>query len=319
MDITSANFEAEVIEASMSTPVLVDFWAPWCGPCKSLSPILEKLEADYAGAFRLAKINSDDEQPLAEAFGVRSIPTCVLMVGGKPVDGFMGALPESKLREFLGKHVAAPDVTTADTAANDPVAEVESLLATGQADTALAHMQAALQATPADDDLRFEAIKLMLQLGELDLATAALPPVLPGIAQGLRFAALSQWLAAMRWAQTTAPFDRAALDAALAVNKRDFDARFAYVRTQWLHGEVELALDELLEMLMRDKQWNDGAARKTYVAILELLMPQKNKASAELGEPTAAGIALSTLSSASVDPQVAWISRYRRKLSMALN
>ena len=101
MNVTIENFEAEVVAASMSTPVLVDFWAPWCSPCKSLGPVLEKLEADYGGRFKLAKINSDEQQELAGAFGIRSIPTCVLMMGGKPVDGFMGALPEGQVRQFL--------------------------------------------------------------------------------------------------------------------------------------------------------------------------------------------------------------------------
>ena len=105
IDVTVANFEAEVIEASAHVPVLVDFWAPWCGPCKSLGPILEKLEVDYGGRFKLVKINSDDEQQLSQAFGIRSIPTCVLLKGGKPADGFMGALPEGKVREFLDKHL----------------------------------------------------------------------------------------------------------------------------------------------------------------------------------------------------------------------
>ena len=105
IDVTVQNFEDEVIAASMTTPVLVDFWAPWCGPCKSLGPVLEKLEEAYAGRFKLVKINSDEEQQLAAAFGIRSIPTCVLMVNGQPVDGFMGALPEGQVREFLDKHV----------------------------------------------------------------------------------------------------------------------------------------------------------------------------------------------------------------------
>ena len=107
IDITIENFEQEVVTASLSQPVLVDFWAPWCGPCKAIGPILEKLETEYGGAFKLAKINSDEEQQLAGAFGIKSIPTVVLMKNGQPVDGFMGAVPEGKVREFLDKHVQA--------------------------------------------------------------------------------------------------------------------------------------------------------------------------------------------------------------------
>src|SRR6266568_3421942 len=105
IDVTIENFEAEVIAASMTQPVLVDFWATWCGPCKVIGPILEKLEGEYAGRFKLVKIDSDQEQQLAAAFGIRSIPTCILLMNGQPVDGFMGALPEGKVKEFLDKHV----------------------------------------------------------------------------------------------------------------------------------------------------------------------------------------------------------------------
>ena len=124
IDATIQNFDTEVVQASMTTPVLVDFWAPWCGPCKTLGPLLEKLEVDYAGRFMLAKINADEEQELSGAFGVRSIPTCALMVGGQPVDGFTGLLPESKIREFLDKHLppavqepAAPEAQAPNLAA----------------------------------------------------------------------------------------------------------------------------------------------------------------------------------------------------------
>ena len=109
MDVTIQNFEAEVIEASMTTPVLVDFWAPWCGPCKSLGPVLEKVETAYEGRFKLVKINSDQEQQLAQAFGIKSIPTCVLLKNGQPVDGFMGALPEGQVKQFLDKHLPAAE------------------------------------------------------------------------------------------------------------------------------------------------------------------------------------------------------------------
>jgi putative thioredoxin len=116
IDVTIENFESEVIAASMETPVLVDFWAPWCGPCKVIGPLLEKLETDYAGRFKLVKIDSDQEQQLAGAFGIRSIPTCILLKGGQPVDGFMGALPEGKIKEFLDKHVPGAEELEAEAA-----------------------------------------------------------------------------------------------------------------------------------------------------------------------------------------------------------
>src|SRR3954469_25363651 len=152
IDVTIENFEQEVIAASMSQPVLVDFWAPWCGPCKAIGPILEKLELAYGGAFKLVKINSDEEQQIAGAFGIRSIPTVILLKNGQPVDGFMGALPEGKVREFLDKHIQALEAEEEE----EPPLEEEEV-----ADPAeqLERMQHAVATDPANDDARFEYVK----------------------------------------------------------------------------------------------------------------------------------------------------------------
>ncbi|HBH39143.1 MAG TPA: thioredoxin [Curvibacter sp.] len=318
LDITTENFETEVIHASLSVPVLVDFWAPWCGPCKSLTPILEKLETAYEGRFVLAKINSDEQQELAAAFGIRSIPTCVLMMGGKPVDGFMGALPEGKLREFLDKHLPGEEQLQAQADAEEAQEHLES----GDIASALARMAQALQADPANDELRYDYIKLLIGSGDLNQAAAQLAPTLARIPVPLPFEALQQWLNALEFVgnDPRGQWPLQKFDEAIAANKRDFAARFAKARVLMAANEWVAALDELLEIIMRDKKWDEEAPRKTFVAILELLTPPKPKqAGPEVSGKSAGGIELAGHATVQQDEQAALVSAYRRKLSMALN
>ena len=316
MDVSLQNFETEVIEASMTTPVLVDFWAPWCGPCKSLGPVLEKLEESYEGRFKLVKVNSDDEQQLAQAFGIRSIPTCVLLMEGKPVDGFMGAQPEGQIRQFLDKHLPAADALQAPTVAEEAPAGQEA----GEPPNPRAALEQALATDPSNDDARFDLVKLLIGLGELSEAAALLAPAMSRIPVPLRFEAQTQWLNALEFV-TTDPRGQWALakfDELIGQNKRDFENRFAKSRLLIAVGEWEAAMDELLEIIMRDKKWDDEAPRKTFVALLELMTPQKSQAQDATGK-SAGGIDLMGKSAVEEDPLVALIASYRRKLSMALN
>jgi putative thioredoxin len=317
MDVTMENFEADVIAASQTTPVLVDFWADWCGPCKSLGPVLEKLEADYQGRFKLAKVNADTQQELASAFGVKSLPTCILLIGGRPVDGFMGALPLAQVREFLDKHLPTDDELVAQADAQ----EAAQLADAGDAQAAITKLREAVSLNPSDGEARYNLVKLLISEGELEEAQAALAPKLTEIPLLLRFDALNYWLQALIFVSTDAratwTFEQ--FDAAIAQNKRDFDTRLAKARVLIAADLLEAAMDELLEIIMRDKTWNNDVARKTYVSILELMTPPKAKTDDAAFGKSAGGIELTGKAAAQEDPVLELISRYRRKLSMALN
>ena len=317
IDVTLKNFETDVIAASMTTPILIDFWAPWCGPCKSLGPILEQAEEAYAGRFTLVKINSDEEQQLAQAFGIRSIPTCILMMGGKPVDGFTGAQTGGQIKAFLDKNLPTEGELTAELETD----EAAALLQAGDPQAALEKLADALATDPGNDDTRYDYIKLLIELGGMEEAEAALAPKLTEIPRQLRFEALLQWLNAMLFIANSeyAAWTMAQFDEKIAANKRDFDTRFAKARLLMAVGEWTAAMDELLEIIMRDKKWAAEAPRKTFVAILELITPPKPKAAAQTSGKTAGGIEVLGKTAVQEDPQAALVSSYRRKLSMMLN
>jgi putative thioredoxin len=291
IDVTMANFEQEVIAASMSQPVLVDFWAPWCGPCKALGPILEKLETAYAGAFKLVKINSDEEQQLAGAFGIRSIPTVILLKNGQPVDGFMGALPEGQVREFLDKHLQPLAEGEAE---EEPLLEEDPAAADPQAQ--LERLQHAVATDPGNDDARFEYVKALLAAGREADARRAFEPVANKASVSRKLDALARWLDAVSFARTHPnPADE---DAKIAANRRDFQARYDRSRLLMAEGRWTAAMDELLEILMRDKAWNEDLARKTYIAILEIIEPPKPK-----------------VAEGQIPPDDPTVATYRRRLS----
>jgi putative thioredoxin len=312
LDISVQNFESDVITASMRQPVLLDIWAPWCGPCKSLGPILEALEAAYEGRFALAKLNSD-EQPeiagqLSQMFGVRSIPFCVLFKGGQPVDGFVGALPEGQVRKFLDKHVESAEAA----AAADDVVQAEELLAEGDIEQALEKLQEAVAINPGSDAARADYLRALLTAGRVADARRVYEPVATKVMPDARLMAYGLWLAACERAPTARSLDT--LQAAIATNKRDFEARFERAQILFASQRFTEAMDELLEIVMRDKSWNNEIARKNIVAILEV-MSKPPTSKPEAAAPKGA------LELAGKTPQVPTdpvVDAYRRRLSMAL-
>ncbi|MDP1741127.1 thioredoxin [Polaromonas sp.] len=293
IDVTIANFEEEVITASMTIPVLIDFWAPWCGPCKSLGPILEKVEVAYGGRFKLVKIDSDQEQQLGAAFGIKSIPTCILMVNGQPVDGFQGALPEGKVKEFLDKHLPPaeelppPEEAKPEPEDTSPAAVLEKL-------------KAAVANDPSNDGALFDYVRRLLQHGQLDHAKAAFAPALPKVPLVRKFEALQHWFNAIESGAGHADVAaaKAGFDAKLLTNKRDFETRYALAQLHMSQLQWVAAMDELLEILMRDKSWNEELARKTFVSILEIIEPPKVK-----------------VADGQIPPNDPVVATYRRRLS----
>lgn len=253
-DATTDTFEAEVLQKSLETPVLVDFWATWCGPCKTLGPILEKLAAEYNGAFRLAKIDVDKEQQIAAAFQIRSVPTVFLVKGGQLVDGFPGALPEGQLREFLKQHGIEPAA-----AANDEPAEAAPLDPHEQV-VALRH---AVAAEPDKAELKLDLALALLKTGattEAEQLLDALPANLATDERAVRARARLGFAALLK----DAPPPQV-LEAAIAADPGDLQARHLLGVQHLVGGQSEAGLAQFLEMLRRDRVWRDGLAKKALI------------------------------------------------------
>jgi putative thioredoxin len=253
--------------------------------------MLEKLEADYVGRFKLVKIDSDAEQQLSAAFGIRSIPTCILMINGQPVDGFMGALPESQLKAFLDKHLP-------------PAVEVEPEIMEEEAPASeedrVAALHEAMTQAPDDDNARFAYLQAALLAGDATAAQKAFAPVSNKVSIVRRFESIQLLLIATDSVASHADITpaKAQFDEKIAISKRDFEARHTYAQALIGAGQYTAALDELLEILMRDKAWEEGKARKLYIAVLDLI---------DLPKPKVAD--------GQIPPEDETVATYRRRLS----
>ena len=261
-DATTETFETEVLQKSLQTPVLVDFWATWCGPCKTLGPMLEKLAGEYHGAFELAKVDVDKEQQIAAAFQIRSVPTVFLVKGGQIVDGFPGAVPEGQLREFLTQHgvvplEAAPDeAETVEAPPLDPQAQVDVL-------------RAAIAAEPDKEELKLDLALALLQTGATAEATAlidALPANLSTDDRAVRARARLDFASALQ--DAPAP---EVLEARIAANGDDLQARHLRGVQLLLSGQDAAALEQFLDMLHRDRSYDDGRPRKLLIDAFKVI------------------------------------------------
>jgi putative thioredoxin len=265
-DATAASFEAEVLQASFQTPVLVDFWAAWCGPCKTLGPILEKLAADYNGAFRLAKVDIDAEAELAGAFQVRSIPTVFLVKGGQLVDGFPGALPEGQLREFLKHHGIEP--ADPDDTGQAP-AEVVAPAAPADPHAEVVRLRHAVAEAPDKDELKLDLALALLQTGaarEAEQMLDALPANLSTDDRAQRARARLGFSALL--ADAPPP---EVLEAAIASDPDDLQARHLLGVHRVVGGDAEAGLAQFIEILQRDRAFGEGLARQRLIESFRII------------------------------------------------
>ncbi len=240
-DVTEADIQTRVLERSLQVPVLLDCWAPWCGPCKSLGPILEKLAQEYGGAFELAKINTDEAPNISAALRIKSIPLVVLFIGGQPVDQFTGALPAGQIRAFLDKHLQPP---------GDPMEEIRAEAAQATPGEAEALLAEALQMVPGHPDATADLAERWLARAATVAEVTALLDAVPDEARGDRDASLRKRLVILA---NRPAGDPAALTARIAANGKDFEARFALAAIQVFKGDFAAAFDQLLEVVLRDK------------------------------------------------------------------
>lgn len=260
-DVSQNDFDQMVLQRSHQVPVLVDFWAAWCGPCQMLMPLLARLAEEYAGKFFLAKVNTDVEQSLAAQYGIRSLPTVKLFKDGRIVDEFMGVQPERTIRALLDRHIPRPSDAMIDQAI--------AAFRAGDAARAQRLLEQVLALEPNNDRARLELAGVHITQGRFEEATALLDGLSADGKLDPRSAALRGRLEFARVAAAAPPV--AELETAIAANPGDCLARYQLAAVRVLGGDYERALAELLEIVRRDRKFGDDAGRKAMLAVFNLL------------------------------------------------
>jgi putative thioredoxin len=260
VDITLDNAQQFLIDESFNRPVVIDFWAEWCGPCKNLMPVLEKLANEYAGAFLLAKVNADDQQMISSQFGVRSLPTVMIMQNGQPVDGFTGALPEVQVREVLAKYLPKPWEL--------PLNQAQALMAQGNFTDALPLLRQAYDASSQLASIALLMAQCHLELNRIDNAEAILSSIKMAD-QDAHYEQLMAQVALKKQAAKTP--ELAALEEAYSKAPQDLTLRYQLALQYYQESQHRPALEHLLEVIRSERNFAEGEARKTYTAIIAAL------------------------------------------------
>lgn len=270
-DTSEATFMADVVEASQTVPVIVDFWAPWCGPCKTLGPMLEDAVRAAKGAVKMVKINVDEAQQIAGQLQIQSIPTVYAFFKGQPVDGFQGALPQSEIKAFIDRVIKAGGGEAPGEELSEAVAAADDMLAEGATQDALDTFAAILGEDPNHAGAYCGMVRAYIALDQLDQAEAHLNGAPIEISKAPELEAAHAQLQLARQAADAGPV--AELQAAVDANPDDMQARFDLAQALYAHGDTQAAVDQLLTLFGKDREWNDGAAKTQLFIIFEALKP----------------------------------------------
>jgi putative thioredoxin len=257
-DVSTERFEIDVLARSREVPILIDFWAEWCAPCRQLKPVLEKVVAEYGGRVLLAKVDTDKEGQVAALFGVRSLPTVVLLKHGQPVDGFMGAQPEGAVREFLAQHIGLP---AADL--NGEFAELAEEKPFEAPERAVARLRSEIEQAPENDELKLDLALALLRAGEADESEQVLDALPAKLAEDDRAHRARSQLAFARAVAGAPP--RPELEARVDSDPSDLEARHKLGVRLVLDGDVAAGLEQFLQILKRDRSFGEDLGRRSLI------------------------------------------------------